>query len=211
MRTRLFPPFVVVSLLIGCQSIPETDPGWTREELEVAVKVDPLIAKLLRQQEDAAVLDTVVSETIFELADVGLRFYPVPSNTYEEGQQHPQYLLTVQIQDLSAKLAGDAVQAARESKPGNELESVRCTAVATLVKRRNGGPPLIVGKSSGFGQARAQEAAANLSSMLDFELQAPYGLPPRLRSEDLRMSIRTAVHEALEQLVKPIDREFETE
>lgn len=210
MCNRLFSPLVVTSLLISCSSIPETAPGWPREELEVAVEVDPLISRLLRQEADVAALENVVSETVFELADVGLRFYPVPSATYAEDQERPEFLLTVHIQDMSAHLEKEALQPAREARPASELASVHCTAIATLVKRRGDGPPLIVGKSIGHGKAKAQEATAKLSSMLDFELQGedPFSMPPRLRSQDLCESIREAVSGALLGLVEPIDREF---
>jgi len=211
MRNRLNSFIVATSLLAGCQSIPRTDPNWPREELEVEVKVDPLVTRLLRQETDLAVLEGVVSETVLGLADVGLRFYPVASETYTEGQERPSFLLTVEVQDVGALLTGETVQPSHEAKqPSDELASVRCTAKATLLRRRSNGPPLIVGKSVGHGRSKTQEAAVNLSSMLDFELQTtdPFGIPPRLRSEDLCESIRRAVSDALEGLVEPINREL---
>ena len=204
-------PFLLAALVLAaCRSIPETEPGWSREELEVEVRVDPLISRLLRQDSDLASVGAVVSEAVFGLADVGLRFYPVPSGTYLEEHDHPRYHLTVHVQDLGAQLASGTARPAREKRPAGELESVRCTAVATLVKRRVGGPPLIVGLSIGRGTAKAQEASAKLSSMLEFELQPgdPFAIPPLLSSEELGASIREAVGAALRQLVEAIDREF---
>lgn len=202
---------VATSLLAGCQGIPRTDPNWPREELEVEVKVDPLVTKLLRQETDLTILEGVVSDTVLGLADVGLRFYPVPSEAYAEGQERPAFLLTVEVQDVGALLTGEAVQPSHEAKrTSDELASVRCTAKATLVRRRSSGPALTVGKSVGHGRSKTQEAGVNLSSMLDFELQAmdAYGIPPRLRSEDLCESIRRAVNEALQGLIEPINREL---
>lgn len=212
MRHRPF-MLVLTSLLIGCTAIPETDPTWQREELEVAVKVDPAISTLLRAETDVAALGVVVSEAVFELADVGLRFYPVPSESYAEDQVHPPFLLTVHVQDVGASLEGETVRTAgEERRPLKELTSVSCSAVATLVKRRGDGPPLIVGKSIGHGSAKAQEASATLTSMQEFELTSidPFAIPPRLSAESLRKSIREAVRGALRQLVEPIDRELGT-
>jgi hypothetical protein len=175
--------------------------------------VDPLVLGLLHREDDVAAMEKVASDAVFSLADVGLRFYPVPSSSYAEGDERPDYLLTLRVQDLSAALEEQPARssgASAESADGEGFDELRCSAVATLLKRRGAGPALIVGQSVGHGTAAVQEASAVLSSMREFELVSsqPYGSRSRLRSEDLDSSIRAAVSSALRELVEPIDREM---
>jgi hypothetical protein len=210
MRPHPFSLLFVAPLLFACRAIPETDPRWERQELEVSVEVDPLISDLLQEAGDAPALESVVSQAVLGLADVGLRFYAVPSETYAEGEERPAYHLTVHVQDVRAYPSSVTSHAASEAPGEPGLDRICCTAVATLMKRRGNGPPLMVGKSTGTGQARAQEASASLSTMREFELRStdPYRPPTRLRSDELTASIQEAVVGALRALVAPIDREF---
>jgi hypothetical protein len=200
----------LVLLSSACQAIPRTEPGWPREELEVVVNVDPEIARLLKQEEGSVKVAGVISEAVLELADIGLRFYPVPSEHYGEEQIHPPFLLRVDVRELGAVLAPPAAPPKTEWRAEKALASVHSTVVATLVKRRGEGPPLIVAKSVGHGTVKATEAAAAVTSTAEFELEyfETASNPPRLSSDDLLASVRAAVRGALRQLVEPVDREL---
>src|SRR5262249_14216654 len=68
----------LIAPLVGCAQIPKAPEATPRTELEVAVRVDPTIAGMLHQSEDQESVERIVASTILSLADVGLRFYPVP-------------------------------------------------------------------------------------------------------------------------------------
>jgi hypothetical protein len=202
------------TFLVGCRGIPPSPPDFPRQELEVLVEVDPEIPRLLRDDAERAVIEEVVSEAVFSLADVGLRFYPVAAASYQEDAERPEFYLTVRIRDLGAVLERQLVRPAREAAElGRAVASVQCAAAVTLYKRRLDGPPLIVGKAAGSGTADVREAAAQLSSMERFELvsESDYGPSKSFRSEDLTRCLRAAVNDAFGQLVEAIDRELTKE
>lgn len=205
---------VTLLLFLGaCSGIPQASEETLRTELEVAVRVDPSVSALLSQPDDQESIRRIVSGAILSLADVGLRFYPVPSESYQESDQRPEYLLTVEIQALRAQLDQRVVRSPREvPSVESSLESLACAAVATFERRRSEGPSLIVKQAHGRGDASVSEASAVLSSEHAFRLRpGSEGRSPSFSAGELDLAVRQAVRNALGNLVEPIDRELALE
>lgn len=197
-------------LVTGCRSIPTTQRGSDRKEIEVAVQVDPLIGRMLRTEEDMSALQEVVSEAVFELADVGLRFYPVPDQSYSPDQKRPEFQLTVDVRALDAALNQPFLYEKNARAREGAFDRLGCVAVVTVSKRRPLGPPLMIGKTVGHGEAEVKEASAVLSSLREFPTLSEnvYSNAQPLRADDLAECVREAVRSALSQLIEAIDREL---
>ncbi len=202
---------ITLFLFLGaCSGIPQASEETHRTELEVAVRVDPSVSALLGQPDDLDSIRRIVSGAILSLADVGLRFYPVLSDSYQESDQRPEYLLTVEIQALRALLDSRVVPASPEVPGvGSSLENLACAAVATFERRRSEGPSLIVKQAHGRGDTSVSEASAVLTSEHAFRLRPGSGeSSPTFSAGELDLAVRQAVRNALSMLVEPIDREL---
>jgi hypothetical protein len=147
---------VACGILLGCKDIPRAKSGLPRVEVEVAVTLDDSFAEKLEGVDDQfrkAVTDAVLSE-----ANVGLRFYPVLTDQYSEGQARPPYLMSVQLRGL-----GLEVDEARQTKKDGEtarlrwISRVSCSAETTLEKRREDGPPLMVDRATSTSARRLSQ------------------------------------------------------
>lgn len=200
-----------IALLAGCSGIPTAPAATPRTELEVDVSLDPSITALLRNPADREALQRIVTNAVLSLADVGLRFYPVSSVSYGDKYARPEYLLTVEIDSLQARLDQRVVRS-QHDLTGIEtaVEDLDCTVLVTLVRRRDDGPSLIVGRAFGRGNSDVREASSELSSVPEFELAAgPGGKAPTFSAHELGQALNGAVARALSQLLESIDRELE--
>jgi len=198
----------VAPLALSCQSIPMASRDAPRVELEVEVRIDDSYAQQLADLDDA--FRREVEATVLAQADLGLRFYPVLSTDYAADDARPTYLMTVDIGDLTLRL-DHAMKPVEGAEPVVEtyVRSIDCRVSVTLVKRRDSGPALTVGRGEGGGlrsAARHAEAATGPGYTVRGQAEGQPELP--LARSDLLQSIGWALGRALPELVRPADREF---
>lgn len=191
----------------GCQSIKAAPEGSPRVEVELVIEVDEAVYDPFAAEVDRDQLRHLVEEAILPLADVGLRFYPVPSSAYEDGDKRPEYALTILVQRFDVTLDHKLIETEGQAPfIQTTMEHADATATATFERRREHAPPLIVGREQADGktQIRTEETG---DLLLRHETQT--GEQILLPHSAFSAAIEEAVERALGVLQKPIDREFQ--
>ena len=203
-------PFLILPLALAataCQSIKAAPEGSPRVEVELIVKVDPAAYDEFAEEVDRDQLQKLVEDAVLPLADVGLRFYPVPSDAYKGDDTRPEYALTVEVQRFAAVLSNTLIE--EEGKAPyiqTLLEKGQATASATIERRRDDAPALVVGREQADGDAVVKDGETG-DLLLRHETQT--GEKILLPHTAFSQAIEEAVERALGMLQKPIDREFQ--
>jgi hypothetical protein len=201
-------PFAVLPLALaaGCQSIKSAPEGSPRVEVELIVKVDDAVYDPFAEEVNRDELRGLVEDAVMPLADVGLRFYPVPSSAYHGDDKKPEYALTIEIQRFEAVLSHNMVEKEGQA-PYIEttLDQGNATASAVFERRRENAPPLLVGREQATGDAQVK---ADETGDLLLRHEGQTGEKILLPHTSFTAAIKEAVEKALGQLQKPIDREF---
>lgn len=201
--------------------------GSPRVETELTVRVDDSFVEALTSVEQAVELGGAASDLVLSLADVGTRFYPVRSEDYASKDVRPRYVMVVNIDDLDFEFGSETVlpDAALmvEAEDGAPiqveqpepvvrvfLKSVTCSATASIEKRRKHAPPLVVGQSQGKGEVRVTARAEDDTSEM-YTVRAKSGHAVSVRRQDVLDAAERAVVDALRDMVRAVDREFEVE
>lgn len=189
-------------LLCSCRSIPDAPADAPRVEVEVDVAFAEDFRAALQDPDEALV--RAIEEAVLREADVGLRFYPVRSADYGEGQARPDYRLAVRVERLVAELGMDA------QTQTQVLRRVETEVDVALGRRRADGPTLVVARSSQGARRRPVEADVGVQeASYTVAAGSPGGVSgvsvPRAT---IVAAVREAVNEALSQMVRAIDREF---
>ena len=94
--------FSLSALLVSsCRGVSDAPEGFPRVETELAVEIDPSFAGSLTRGPNGPSVEEVVVRTVESLADMGLRFYAVPTRSYtDEGLERPPFLMTVSLRDF---------------------------------------------------------------------------------------------------------------
>lgn len=214
MRTSSFLCSVALALC-ACQDLPRARGDLPRVEAEVAVSVGSSFGERL-EGVDAAFAQAVADATL-KHADVGLRFYPVLSASYGSGHARPTYLLTVELNEFDVTTSEITTVIDKDKTETQTWASrARCEVTATLQKRRDTGPPLLV------GEARAKSSQSLTRPMAEHPIEGglqvkgketaagahgPAG-PVMVDRDTLLRIIDGAVRQALAGLVPAIDREL---
>lgn len=206
----------------GCQDVhtfvtgerflapPEESP---RVEIELVVEVPDSFFDAL-QGEDEKELALAISERVLGLADVGMRFYPVPTDEYGRGDAHPPYRLSVSFEDLIVDIDHEMIE--EEDQAPRIESSVRdlgCSATAVVEKRRDDAPALVVGTGRGIGKVRvhAPDPEAAPSPTYDVTRASRDDELLTVSREDVLLAVEKAALAALREIVKPVDRELSQE
>jgi hypothetical protein len=208
MRTQSSLLVLALTLLApACRSIKAAPEGSPRVEVELAIEVDPAVYDHFAEEVDRARLRGLIEEAVLPLSDVGLRFYPVPTEAYQDGDIHPEYALTIHVQRFEVvpshrliEVEGQAPWIQTTLERGDALSSV------TFERRREGAPPLLVGSAQAAGDGKVVEGEAG-DLLLRHETQTGERL--LLPHSAFSLAIEESVEKALGLLQKPIDREFE--
>ena len=208
MKSPVFALAAIAALpFAACQTISSAPEGSPRVEVELLVEVAddvyaPFHADVARDE-----INAIIEETIFPIADVGLRFYPVHSGVYQPDDDRPEYLLKVRIESFDVVL--DHTMVEEEGVDPwilTEIATVECSTHAIFEKRRPNAPPLPVGSETVSGAARVDPEPPG-TFLLQYEpLTGERLLLSRVAIED---AVNNAVKRVLIKLQKPIDREFE--
>lgn len=213
---RPLPLLLPAVLLAACQTIPKAPKDSPRVEIEVATTLDDDFVGFLDGIDDE--FARAVADKAQACADVGLRFYAVPTTSYAAGHARPTYLMRVHVEEVEVSLAdapaprktsetaGEESGAAPAAEPApRTVQSVACRVSALIEARRSGGPPLLVGRSE--GKARVSASTGDPGTHTGLALRNEPGIPPRVRRDDLLAAIDRALRTALGELVPAIDRE----
>jgi len=196
--------------------------GSPRVEAELTVRVDDAFMEAFASVEEAVELGGATAELVLDLADVGTRFYPVPSEEYESPESRPRYYMEVEIDGLafgfdtetvSVPATGEAVDGEEEAPVVETatvtnvvLRTVTCSASAWLKKRRKEAPSLVVGHSNAEGVVRVPiEIDIEAES---YTVRSDDGQAVAVRREDVLEAVDRAVVGALRDMVRAVDREF---
>lgn len=200
----LFAPLALPAL--ACQDIKTAPEGSPRVEVELVIDVDAAVYDPFAEDVDRAQLRGLIEDVVLPLSDVGLRFYPVPTEAYKDGDVHPEYALTIHVQRFNAVLEHNLVEADGQAPwIRTTLERTDAQSYVVFERRRDGAPPLLVGSAQAEGDAKvAPEETGEL--LLRHETQA--GEKILLPHSAFSQAIQESVEKALALLQKPIDREF---
>lgn len=207
--------------LAGCQEMttfvtgenfPKPPENSPRIEVELAVEIDPAVWGDLVEHGD---LEAKIVEQVQTVADLGMRFYPVLSNQYEDDDARPEYVLNVRVTELAVETDHRNVEK-KDEPPRIESKVKGLDAIATAVvqRRRNGAPELVVANAQATGHVYAvgQERVGELA----LEGEGAFGVVKldashqelRVCESDVLQAIDEAVVNALRGVIKGVDREL---
>lgn len=198
---------VLTLLLTSCESLTGVSPkGTPRVETELAVVVAPDFQNPLVDVDES--LLGAMKQVVVKEADVGLRFYPVLSEDYAPEHARPPYLLTVELTALELSYR-EAKSAVPEGSPDRAtlVDEIAFTVAAKLTRRRQEGPPLLVGSSVGSASVRAHQKLNELEGQPVYATEGSRSAPYVLRA-DVLDALDASVEKALKALRAPIDREL---
>jgi len=207
--------------LSGCQDMttfmtgehfPKPPENSPRIEVELVVDVDPAVwGDMLEHGE----LEARIVDQAQTVADLGMRFYPVLSGQYGEGDTRPEYVLTVRVTELTVATDHRLVETKNEpSRIESKVKSIDSSATAVVQRRRDEGPSLLVASGEGKGHVSAvsQERVGVLEAegqpVFDLVDEDPEHADLRVTESDVLQAVDEAVIDALRGVIKGVDREL---
>lgn len=204
-------PALGLALLAACTTISEAPEGSPRVEAEVVTRVaEPVHETLVFQPRGEA--DERFGEIVSPMSDLGMRFYAVSSETYESDHARPDYLLTIELSDIAAYLEEELVEAEDGTETtSTHIESLACTVTATLQRRRQQAPSMVIGRSQGKSEMRIDSLFKGERppvKMIPLRDQPASGEVLEVREDDLNELVERAALRAMKELERPVDREL---
>ena len=208
-------PFLIglaLMTLTSCESLTGVAPADTpRVEIELAVVVNDAFVEPFVDVDEESELFAAVRDAVRAEADLGLRFYPTPSEEYGENDKRPPYLMTVNLDQLSLVFDHEMIEEeGEEPRVEASVDTVVCSVSASIENRREDAPSLIVATAKSSSDIAAETDAEDLA--------AGQGYTPKFEGADLKVlekdivkAVQTAVDRALKSMRTPIDREFAPE
>lgn len=194
--------------LVACTGIRSAPEGSPRTEIEVFVDVADDFLSPLAEEVERGDVERIADDAVLAVADMGLRFYPVLSEHYASDHTHPDYTMRVELMDLEVLLDHDLIEEEDEDPYiETSVKEVVCVAVATIERRRPGGPALVVGRSRADAEVRASDIEGPMA-VFALRRKAEDGSTLYVTRQDVVDAVERAVERALVRLQKPIDREF---
>ena len=202
----------LAALLAACTTLSEAPDGSPRVEAEVVTAVAPAVHETLVFQPVQGAEERF-GEIVSPMSDLGMRFYAVSTETYEAMHERPDYLLTIELSDLAATLLEETT----ETEEGvvhttTSLDSVACTVTASLQRRREHAPSMMIGSTQGRSELRPEglfKGERPPVNMIPLRHQPATGEVLEIREDDFNDLVERAALRALKELERPVDREFE--
>lgn len=177
-----------------------------RVEVELFVRLDEAVFADLDGDAVRTELELATHDTVLDLADVGLRFYAIPTDDYGDADAHPEHVLRVEIESLTVHTEQELVeQEGQEPWMRTFVDHVSCTASAAVEKRRPDGPPLVVGRARGVGRTGVDDEPHGPTA---FAVVHESEAELTVSKHALLETIEEAVIVALREVVEPVDREL---
>jgi hypothetical protein len=214
---RSGPSAVAAPLLLGlpllalasCESITGVAPkGTPRVEIELAVTVDDGFVTPLVGVNKNSPLYAAVKDAVRDKADLGLRFYPTPSERYGADDVRPEYVMTVQLERLSFEFDHEQIETEGQApRIVSTVKRVRAEVQVAIERRRTNAPELTV------ATARASSAVSAAADKEDLAAADGYTLmydeqTLKVLQDDIVRAVESSVGKALNSMRTPIDREF---
>lgn len=217
----------------SCESIQTAPKGSARIEVQVVYEVDESFYSPFVKDVNRGAIQRILEESVQPLADIGMRFYAIPSSNYEKDQTTPDYVMTIRAVDCTPDLRvtktkkqvpiedehaekkdGDKKEDGKKEKPKTKevitikanLYSVSCKLDVKLQKRRIDAPALIVGNTKGTGSS--SKGNEDKSLRLGLHKKADEENDSELTEKMLQSAFAGAASRAFGELQKPIDREL---
>jgi len=180
-----------------------------RTEIELLVDIDESVFEGLEGIGDEGALRAEIAKVVLDLADVGLRFYPVLANEYGQKDIRPERMMVVQVQGLSINVENKLIEE-KDQAPRIEssVKSLTCSVDASVKKRRAQGPSLSIGDSEGVGNLRVKDSSETAAVTYQVKHDSADEQPLEISRQDVLDAVEKAVVDALRELVKPIDRDL---
>lgn len=205
MKPNAFSSLVSCLLLAAaaCEGISSAPKGSPRVEVEIALEVDDSYTGALQGSDEA--LRQAIAELVRSKGDIGLRFYPVLSDSYQSGDNRPPYVLNVKAHDLNITVGQKTIETGGGApKTESVVERLECRVSSRIVKRRAKGPELLVASSS-----------ANKKLVATRDPGPGYAVATspqaRVSRTDLLAALDAALTKAFRELVPAVDRELALE
>jgi len=204
--TALTLPLIALVALAACQS---TAPkGSPRVEVELETSVDDGFLDALVGVGQDSELVRAIQEAVQSEADLGLRFYAPPTESYAEGDQRPEYRMKVDVTDLEIEFKNKMIEEeGQEPRIESSVGRIRARVSTSVEKRRDDGPPLTVASGEGsaaFGAETRQEVIdAATAYQPKFE-----GATLQVLEGDILQAVQAAAERAMRSMLRAIDREF---
>ena len=195
----------------SCEAVTGVSSSDTpRVEAEVVVVVDSgFLAAFADVGADSDLVDEI-EELVHAQADLGLRFYATPSASYGEDDMRPPYLMTVTVSSLDVILEHDMIEEeGQEPLIVTSVDDLIVTVSASLEKRRENAPSLVIATSSESRQINAENDAEDLEAEMGYAPTADESL--KVLHRDVVRAADGAIDKALKAMRTPIDREFKPE
>lgn len=199
-------------LLASCQGVRSAPKGSPRVEAEVVYLVDAACLEPFRDGVERIAIDRILRDAVDPLADVGLRFYPVPTERYQSGQKRPDYVMTIRaahiepVRNLATK-EEKKEDGTTEKHVEARVTTVSATVFATIEKRQADGPMLKVGEASAKGSAAPNSGEA-AGQTFPLERQADETNDTSVDAVTIERAFRSAAEKALAELQEAIDRDL---
>lgn len=207
--------------LAGCQEMttfvtgekfPKPPEGSPRIEVELTVEVDEAVWGDLSEHGD---LEQRIADQVAADADLGMRFYPVLSSAYADGDARPDYVLAVRVTGMTVTTDHRKIETKDEPpRIESKVKALDSTASAAVRRRRDAGPALVVANAEGQGhvfavsQERVAELEAEGQSVFGVVKADPSHQDLRVCEADVLQVVEEAVVGALRGVVKGVDREL---
>lgn len=207
--------------LSGCQDMttfvtgehfPKAPENAPRLEVELVVEVDPAVWDDLGEHGE---LEARIVDQVQTVADLGMRFYPVLSSEYAEGDARPEHVLTVRVTELEIDAAHKRIEKKGEPpRIESRVAAIDSVATALVQRRRDGGPDLLVANAEGQGhvnavsQKRVGELEAEGQPAFAVVEEDPEHEDLRVAESDVLQAVDEAVIDALRGVIKGVDREL---
>lgn len=184
--------------------------GSPRVEAELTVAVDDSFAAAFASVGQAVELSDATSELVLSLADMGTRFYAVPAGDYASTDVRPRYAMQIEIEDLEFEFDSETTEEeSGESTVRFFVTNVRCSANASVAKRRKHAPLLVVGRGSGAGIRRIRPGVIEAGDeTYEVRRRSQDGQVVLVNRKHVLDAAENAVVDAMREVIRAVDREF---
>jgi hypothetical protein len=195
----------------SCEAVTGVAPADTpRVEAELVVNIETdFLAALVDVGPDSDLVGEL-HEAVRAQADLGLRFYATPTESYGEDDVRPAYLMTVTIDSLEVVLEHDMIEEEdQEPRIETTVDDLVCQVSAKLERRRENAPSLLIAAATESRQINAEKNSDDLAAEPGYAPSADSSL--KVLHRDVVRAADSAVDKALKAMRTPIDREFKPE
>jgi hypothetical protein len=198
--------------LTSCESITGVASADTpRVEIELAVIVNDQFVESLEDLDKDSPLYAALKTAVAQEADLGLRFYPTPSERYGKQDKRPDYLMTVELNQLNFAIEQELVESEGQAAHiESSVDKVSCEVTATIERRRDNAPSLVVATAKGASEVSAESDAQALSTGTGYAPKHD-GAELKILERDIARAVENASRKALKSMRTPVDREFAAE